>query len=580
MWWSVVMRFAGVRALLILCAAACAPMTEYDGIDADRALAHMQALVALGPHPGDSPQAQAAARYLEAQLEAMSVRYERMAVGPVTLPAIDVLGTRRRNERTWNTTDPNYIVRLGPSPGKALLIMAHYDTVKTSPGAVDNSAAVGVVLELARVLAAHPPLIPVMLVFTANEEPGHIGAEALYTQYGHQVGFAVALDLIGGTGDLSLNGASRLIGRAELAWLASAADRAGVVVRAPLPHRVVSRAWPLAERSDHGAFTRHGIAAFHFYHRGQDGEWIDLAYHSMRDTAPRVDRRSLDEIGRLLRALTAAPLPVHDGDGLWLPIAVNTVAPRWLLLAIELALAAAAIGLLAGLGASRARGGLGILAGIGCYAIATLAIVAIEQVAAGDHPAPWLHAPATAELAELAILTGVLGLATRAALRLAPWTGDHRYLAIAVVLPLALGLGCLALGAAELAWIFLVPAAAAAAAPRLGRFGLVGIAVGLLPGVLVLAPPQLREAAWNRFWPIDVPLAAWIAGFAAAPFAGLAWWLRRSPAAGPLGTLLLLVGSGLAIVVGVILLLHTHPTCTGQQFRSLHLACEAVLEMR
>jgi hypothetical protein len=574
--------------ILLACMAACAPLTEYDGIDPERALAHAQALVALGPHPGDSPQAQAAARYLEQQLDAMGVKYERMAVGAVTLPAIDVLGTHWRSERTWTTTDPNYIVRLGPTTGKALLIMAHYDTVKTSPGGVDNSAAVGVVLELARVLAAHPPEIAVMLVFTANEEPGHIGAEALYNQYGGQVGFAIALDLIGGAGDLSLNGASRLIGRAEMAWLADAADRAGVRVRAPLPHRVVSRAWPLAERSDHGAFTRHGIAAFHFYHRGQDGEWIDLAYHSMRDTAARIDRHSLGEIGRLLRALTAQPLPVHGGDGFWLPIAANKVIPRWLAIAVELVLAALALGLLVALVGARARGGLGLLAGLGCYAVATAVTIAIERLAAGDHPAPWLHAPGASALAELAIFVGALGLATRAAQRFAPWVGDRRYLAVAIAVPLALGLVVLGLGAAELAWIFLVPAAAAALAPRvdqlgqlgrLGRLGIVAIAVGLLPGLLVLAPPQLREAAWNRFWPIGVPLAAWIAGFAAAPLAGLAWWLRRSPA-GPLGTLLLLVGSGLAITVGVILLLHTHPACTGGQFHSLHLACEVASEVR
>ena len=208
------MRFsvAGLRLVcLVTWVAACSAGPAGPGIDTGRALAHVDALVALGPHPGESPAAQRAAAYVEAQL-----------------------------------------------------VMAHYDTVPTSPGGVDNAGAVAVVLELARVLVADPPRTPVMLVFTANEEVGLAGAEALAAQRGDEVAFAIALDLIGGSGELSLNGASRLIGRTELAWLASAADRAGVVVRAPLPHRVVSRAWPQAERSDHGPFTRRGIPACHF----------------------------------------------------------------------------------------------------------------------------------------------------------------------------------------------------------------------------------------------------------------------------------------------------------------------------
>src|SRR5205823_4200407 len=131
-----------------------------------------------------------------------------------------------------------------------------------------------------------------------------------------------------------LNGASELIGLAEMRWLAAAADRAGVTIRAPLAHRVVSRWWPRAERSDHGPFTRRGVRAFHLYHRGQDGERIDLAYHSERDLPSRVVPASIDELGRVLRALIDEPIPAHDGDGFWLPIASNTVVPRWLLIAI------------------------------------------------------------------------------------------------------------------------------------------------------------------------------------------------------------------------------------------------------
>jgi len=568
---------------MALCAlaglAACTPGEPGPGIDAARALGHAEALVALGPRPGDSPGAVEAAAYIERQLQAIGVAVERMPVGAVEVPARDVPGVVHRAARTRETTDPDLLARFGPA-GRALLIMAHYDTVPVSPGGVDNAAAVGVVLELARAFAARPPATPVLLAFTANEEIGLVGAEALAARRGDEVAFAVALDLIGGTGDLSLNGASRLIGRRELAWLAAAADRAGVVIRAPLPHRVISRWWPQIERSDHGPFTRRGIPAVHFYDRGQDGEWIDLAYHSARDTAARIDRGALDEIGRLLRALAAQPPPAHDGDGLWLPIAVNTVVPRWPLVVLAAALAALALGVLAALRTSRARGGLGLVAGAVCFALAGAAALVVERLTADGHPAAWLHAPGPAIAAELAVFVGGFGIATAAARRFAPWVGDRRYLAVAIAAPLAVGLALLLAGAAELAWVWLVPAACCALAARVRWLGLLAVAASLLPGALVLIPSQLREAAWNGFLPPGLPLAAWLAFFLGGPLAALAWWLRKAPTPGPLGTLVLPLGSGLAIASGVVLMLHTNAPCNRLEFKSFQLACEVTGRVR
>lgn len=560
-------------------AAACAAGAPGPGIDVARAIGHAEALTAIGPRPSDSPQAGRAASYLEAQLQALGARVERVPVGTVEIPARDVPGVIHLAAHTRTTTDPDLVVRFGPA-GRALLIMAHYDSVPGSPGGVDNAASVGALLELARALAAAPPPEPVMLAFTAAEEIGLVGAEALAARRGDEVAFAIALDQLGGSGELALNGASRLIGRAELAWLADAADRAGVVVRAPLPHRVISRWWPQIERSDHGPFTRRGIPAVHFYHRGHDGERIDLAYHSARDTAARIDRRSLDEIGRLIRALTMRPPPAHDGDGLWLPVAINTVVPRWPLVALDAALAALALGVLAASRTTRARGGLGLGAGVLCFALAALATALVERLTAAGHPAPWLHAPAAAAIAELAVVTGGLGLATTAARRFAPWVGDLRYLAVAIAIPLAIGLGALLLGAAELAWIWLVPAAACAVAARVRRLGLLAIAASLVPGVLGLAPDLLREAAWNGFLPVRAPLAVWLAGFLAAPLAALAWRLRKAPTPGPLGTLVLPMGSGLAIASGVAWMLHAHPACNTADFKAFHLRCEVATGVR
>ena len=565
-----------VWILAVLAWAGCSAGAPGPGVDSAQVLAHVGSLTALGPRPGDSDHARQAARYIEATLARVGVPVERMPVGVVDVPAITVLGSTYRRAHRVETTDPDLIVRFGPPPssGKALLVMAHYDTVPTSPGAVDNAAAVGVLLELARVLAASPPPIPVILVFTANEEIGLVGAEALAARIGDGVGLALALDLIGGSGALSLNGASELVGASEMRWLARAADRAGVIVRAPLAHRVVSRWWPQAERSDHGAFTRRGIRAFHLYDRGQDGEWIDLAYHREGDVLARVDRASVDELGRLLRALVAEPLPAPGTDGFWVPVLANTVIARWMLIAIELVLAVLALALLFVQRGPLTRGGAGLLAGLGCYVVAIVATVALERGVAGAHVARWLHAPRLFALALALVLAGTFGLLTRLVRRMRPWVGEQRYLALSCALLLTIGSTFVAVGAAELAWIWLVPAAITAIAPMLGRARIVGVLATLLPVVLVLAPNQLREAAWNGFLPIGVPLTVWIAVFGVPVASGGAWYLRSLGEVGPLGALVLPLGCVLAILTGVVSVSHARPGCDAMEFNQFHLACE------
>jgi hypothetical protein len=518
------------------------------------------------------------AKYIEAHVPGL----ERLPVGTVGLPAVTVLGQTFRHAHAVVTSDPNLVVRFGPADRPALLVMAHYDTVAGSPGAIDNAAAVGVLIELARVLREHPPRHPVILAFTANEEIGLVGATSLVRPLtGVVVELAIALDLIGGDGELALNGASELIGHAEMSWLADAADRAGVVVRAPLAHRVVSRWWPQAERSDHGPFTRAGVRAFHLYHRGHDGERIDLAYHRARDLPSRVVPASVDELGRLLRALVAEPVPRHREDGFWVPIATNTVVPRWWLVGLCIVLASAAIALLVTIRRRRGPAALGLLAGIACFAVAAAAIAVLERAVAREHPAPWMHAPLRWLAGELLVLGGSFGLLTRFAARFAAWGGERRYLALAAIPPLAIGGAWLAGGAAEIAWVWLIPAVLVAFASRLvvwnARAGLVAIASLVLPIALVLGPDQVREAAWNGFMPPDLPFAAWITALSFPIFAGIGWYLRVRGRSGPLGTFVLPLGCLLAMIAGLLVIVLDDPPCSAAQFHDFHLACETEL---
>lgn len=576
-----------MRSLILCLLVACsAPSSRADGIDVARAQQSIAMLAStIGPRPYDTPASARAAAWIEAQLVEAGISVERLEVGTVEVPGITVMGAVHRRPHTVTVRDPNLVARFGTGSGKALLLMAHYDSVHDSPGAVDNAAAVAVLVEVARELQASPPPQPVIIAFTSAEEAGLVGAEALAAELADRVSLAIALDLIGGDGELVVNGAGTLIGASELRWLAAAAGTAGVDLGVPLVHRAVSRTWPQAERSDHGPFTRRGTRAVHFYHRGHDGEWIDRAYHSGHDVASRVGASAIADTARLLRALIASPVPGYTDDGFPVPFVRGVVIPRRLLIAIELVLVVVVLGalifsragLLAYLARSREpRRGSGLLLGSACFVLAVIVAVLFERGLA-DAPARWLHDPLRALIGTSCVIAGVFGLATRVIARFAPWRGESRYLALAALVLAAFGIAWLVLGAAELAWVWLVPAAALAVAPLVPRgLAVVPVALSTLPLVLALHPHRLREAAWNGFLPAGVPLAVTVGLFGIPVAAATAWALRRRHATGPMGTLALGVGCGLLVCAGFVVAVTSPAPCTHAEFVIFQLACERV----
>jgi hypothetical protein len=96
----------------------------------------------------------------------------------------------------------------------------------------------------------------------------------------------------------------------------------------------------------------------------------------------------------------------------------------------------------------------------------------------------------------------------------------------------------------------------------------------LLPAVLVLAPSQLREAAWNGFAAPGMPFVGWLALVGVPPIAAAAYAIRERRHSGPLGTFVLPMGWALAIIVGVIMEIRYEPACSALRFHELHLTCE------
>jgi hypothetical protein len=537
---------------------------------------HVRALAErIGPRPGGSEQARAAAAYIESALASAGARPERHAVGVVDVPAIRVGPRVMRLARRVESADVNIVARFGPQQPGALVLLAHYDTVAHAPGAVDNAAAVGLLLELARVLAVHPPPAPVWLAFTADEEVGLVGARRLAAELGDQIAFAIAVDLVGVDGELIVNGASELIRGGELRWLAGAADAAGIDLAAPWPHRIISRWWPQIERADHGAFTARGIRAVHLMHRGgPGGERIYLAYHTPRDRIDQLSPRALAGAARLVRALANRPPPPPDtGDlGVWLPVPGNHVVPRgaWLL-------ACATLIAIAVLGLARARRrlapGPGLFAALAVWLVAAAIGFAIEHLLAGTHPAPWVHAPLRHSLAAGLVLVGAATLAAIAIARWRPWGGSDRYALAAAGGNLALGIALLAIGAAELAWLGLIPAALLAWAPRGRVLGVIAAVLAIVPGLALLSPGLLRELYFHGFMPTNM-ITAWLAATGLTTALVAAHLASRVRGWGPGATFAIPAAAVASIVAGIAVTALDRPACTADQLALRSLTCE------
>ncbi|MGW6563789.1 M28 family peptidase [Streptomyces sp. NPDC054975] len=83
--------------------------------------------------------------------------------------------------------------------GPAVLVGAHLDTVRGSPGADDNASGVAALLEVARLLGGLPQPPPVRLAFFDMEELGFVGARvaARAARHGRRVCGMLCLESVG-----------------------------------------------------------------------------------------------------------------------------------------------------------------------------------------------------------------------------------------------------------------------------------------------------------------------------------------------------------------------------------------------
>jgi hypothetical protein len=257
--------------------------------DAAAAYATVQRLArGVGPREATSRAYRRAAAHVTSRFEALGYAVTRPSF---RVPAGVSWGVPVPSGRTVN------VVARRPGLDRTephVVVGAHLDTVPQAPGAEDNASGVAVLLELARLAAAAPPRVPVVLVAFGAEEPRGDGDDAHH--YGSRRYVArttpaerralvamVSLDRVGvgtrvpvctgGTGPVRTRAALR-----------RAAARVHVPVRVCGDDRA----------SDHWSFEKAGLSAARL------GSTPYAAYHSARDVPSVVRRAQLRRTGRVV----------------------------------------------------------------------------------------------------------------------------------------------------------------------------------------------------------------------------------------------------------------------------------------
>lgn len=189
----------------------------------------------------------------------------------------------------------NVVTRIpGSESSKAILLVANYDSMPTSPGANANKAAVASVLEIVRVVLAEAPLKNDLIILFADAgEIGALGALAFAEQHPwmEEVGLVLNAEARGTSGASVLFGTSRRNG-----WLISQYAQA---VSQPLGNSFIHELYRLMNH-DH-SFTVFNQAQI----PGLNLAYLDKPtyYHTAFDNLENIDLTSIQQQGNNLLQL-------------------------------------------------------------------------------------------------------------------------------------------------------------------------------------------------------------------------------------------------------------------------------------
>ncbi|MBN2318650.1 MAG: M28 family peptidase [Acidobacteria bacterium] len=221
--------------------------------------------------------------------------------------------------------------KAGRNP-EIIALIAHYDTAATTvQGAMSNGSGVGVLLEIARILATNPTDRSILIIFSDGGEWGMLGALDLATSYAERDRIAAVLSLdyvaIGDLAALSLEETGLLKGFTppwyRMLALRAAEEQGLPVLSASGFGEHMTRTFYIP-RSDQGPFLNSGIPAINLGSRSVDRQKEQAVYHSPLDTIENLKTSSIEKFGlsaeRIVRTLDALPdIPRESMDSyrLW-----------------------------------------------------------------------------------------------------------------------------------------------------------------------------------------------------------------------------------------------------------------------
>jgi hypothetical protein len=442
-----------------------APAAEFSGA---RAVALLRTLAGDGsPHPSGSPANDRIRETIVAELRRLG--YEPTVQEGVACSPGGSCGRVR-----------NVAARLGPPRGRAVLLMAHYDSVKAGPGVGDDLSGVAAVLETARALkAGPPPERPVILLLTDGEEIGLIGAELFVNRHpwAGDVEAVVNLEARGTSGPSlmfeTIGDDAQLVGR-----YAGAAPR-------PITSSLYATIYEaLPNDTDLTVFKNRKDRRYH----GLNFAFIrsPSRYHTSEDTVENLSPASLQHHGDNALAATRA---LSTGSGFTgsgsdavffdvLGFGVVRWPKGWTLVIAILALV---LVVLASLASSRRRDGVrrgvlfGLLGFLGAVVVAALLAVGLSMAIGGATPGLWVNGPqpeiTAFWLLAFAVVTALAAAVSRRAGSTGLWSGVWIGWSVLGVV--------LAIVAPGISYLFVVPALIA------GIVGLVfsHMAASLIPAV-------------------------------------------------------------------------------------------------
>jgi hypothetical protein len=251
-----------------------------------RAMKHLE-IIAQRPHPVGSVEHAAVRDYLVKELRAQGFVTEvqtATALIPVWKGEFDA------------GTIQNVIARLpGVANSKAVMLVAHYDSVVNSTGASDDGAGVAALLETLRALKSAPPLKnDVIFLFTDGEEPGLLGARAFAAEHSwaKEVGLVLNFEARGISGPSIMFETSAQNGWLIKEFAASAPH--------PIAHSLSYEIYRLLpNETDFTVFKKANLPGLNFaYINGL------THYHTALDSIAAIDQRSLQHHGASALALT------------------------------------------------------------------------------------------------------------------------------------------------------------------------------------------------------------------------------------------------------------------------------------